>query len=74
MHFNQVANYSQTEAEPAMLASACAISLTETLKHIREKLRADPFTIVAHPDLGLRFNAREPNVDRAPPGRKFDGV
>jgi hypothetical protein len=74
MHFDQVSNYRQTQAEPAMLARACAVSLTESLKHKWKKLRANPFTVVAHPDLSLRINARKPYVNRAPPGRKLDGV
>jgi hypothetical protein len=74
MHFDQVADYRQTQPEAAVLARACAVSLTETLEHIGQKLRADPFTVVAHPDLSLRVNAKKPNVNRASLGRKLDRV
>src|SRR5262249_61420544 len=55
VQLDQVAHNRQSQSQTALLSRGRALGLTETVKDVREKIRTDALTGVAHGDFDLRL-------------------
>ena len=59
MNVNELLHDGQTQSQPAMFPRRRRLGLTEALEHVRQKLRRDTCTCVAHGNLHVGFHLRE---------------
>jgi len=74
VQFYQAADDGEADAEPAVLARAGAVGLTEVLEDVRQKVGTDPRAVIGDDDLGLLARALERDFDPTAFGRELDGV
>src|SRR5262245_29662444 len=74
MQLDQVFDERQSEAESAVPSGARRVGLSETVKDIRQEIRADAFARVAHGDANVRVYALQERFDAASLRGELDRV
>src|SRR5262249_12400145 len=74
VQLDQVAHNRQSQSQTAVLSRGRAVGLTETGKDVREKIRTDALTGVAHGDLDLRLALSQLHLHASAPRCELDRV
>src|SRR5882724_6533527 len=74
MQLFQMPNNRESQAESSMLSGGAGIRLAKTIKHVRQKLRANPLTSIPHHDLNLVTCRLQLHCYLASRRTEFDGV
>ncbi len=74
VHFHNLSDDRQPQAQAAKPASGGAIFLPKILKHMRQKLWIDAFACVNHPNLRLLIELLQFNHHFSTVGCEFNGI
>src|SRR5581483_11208813 len=70
----QVAGDGEAQAQPPAGPLRAAVGLAETLEHMRQELRRDPYPGVTHPDFDMGVDALKADLNLPAPGGEPDRV
>ena len=74
MHFDEMANNCQAEAQASESSGRCAVGLTESVEDMRQELGFNPYTVVADGDFDLISGAAQTHFDTPAFVRELDGI